>query len=866
MRLDRNYPRDLIKVLFLFIFVATFTFLALKLPNESSAARGEFKAGNIISDYMMSKSDSMTVAEIDAFLHEKGNCNNTNTYMASWYPSVHYHIEGDHYVCLADERFADGTLFGDLIPEGTASKTAAEIIYEVAQEYTINPQVLIVLLEKEQGLISDSWPNSLQYRSATGYGCPDTSACDSKYYGFKNQLKNAAALFRTVLNGGWTNYPVGENWIYYNPNRDCGGSTVNIENLATSALYRYTPYQPNEASLSVGYGTAYCGAYGNRNFFYLFSDWFGDPTATDNIKQITIDDIEKVDFDSGVYNIFYSGNKNKALNVEKSSTSNEANVQAAAFSTSDNSSRWKIEKSDDGFYAITNENSGKVLDISGGTFANKINVQQYSSNSSCAQQWIFGKGAGENIVIYNYCNPNFVLDLQNGDTNVQIYRKTEYSNDHQEWIISSAKDPEPEEDWSGTYIIKYYEDSNKVLTSATSNDYGNIQIEKYSKNNQSSRWTIKKIDDYYVIVNNKTNMLLDVANGIFENKRNIWQHGQNLTCAQRWNFNKNSDGTVTIYNACNSNFVLDVQDGRTNVQIYSNVSNSHQKWYLETATDTTEDFSGIYNILYSGDQNQAIGVDYDSGNIQTFEYDTNKKSQTWSIEFVDDYYIVKNLATGKVIDISGGTLSNKTNVWQYRSNDSCAQRWLFDRNADDSVTIKNACDSNYVLDLADGKTNLQIYSKTNYDNTHQKWILQSATNDEFSGLFTVLYGDDESKALSIASIDDYANIELSTNIDYVSTQWIIKKVSDYYIIENQQSEMLLDVANGIFENKRNIWQHGQNLTCAQRWNFNKNSDGTVTIYNACNSNFVLDVADGISNVQIYSNVSNSHQKWTLFAL
>ena len=280
MRLDRNYPRDLIKVLFLFIFVATFTFLALKLPNESSAARGEFKAGNIISDYMMSKSDSMTVTEIDAFLHEKGNCNNTNTYMASWYPSVHYHIEGDHYVCLADERFADGTLFGDLIPEGTASKTAAEIIYEVAQEYTINPQVLIVLLEKEQGLISDSWPNSLQYRSATGYGCPDTSACDSKYYGFKNQLKNAAALFRTVLNGGWTNYPVGENWIYYNPNRDCGGSTVYIENLATSALYRYTPYQPNEASLSVGYGTAYCGAYGNRNFFYLFSDWFGDPTET----------------------------------------------------------------------------------------------------------------------------------------------------------------------------------------------------------------------------------------------------------------------------------------------------------------------------------------------------------------------------------------------------------------------------------------------------------------------------------------------------------------------------------------------------------------------------------------------------------
>ena len=284
MILERNLPKDLIKIVFVFVFVATFTFLALKLPNDSSAARGEFKAGNIISDYVMSKSDSMTVEEIDAFLHEKGNCNNSETYMASWYPSVHYHVEGDFFVCLADEKFADGTVYGDLIPEGTEGKTAAEIIFEVAQEYRINPEVLIVLLEKEQGLISDSWPNSLQYRSATGYGCPDTAACDSKYYGFKNQLSNAAALFRTVLNGGWTNYPLGENFIYYNPNRNCGGSVVNVENLATSALYRYTPYQPNPASLTVGYGTAYCGAYGNRNFFYLFSDWFGDPRETVDVR------------------------------------------------------------------------------------------------------------------------------------------------------------------------------------------------------------------------------------------------------------------------------------------------------------------------------------------------------------------------------------------------------------------------------------------------------------------------------------------------------------------------------------------------------------------------------------------------------
>ena len=152
--------------------------------------------------------------------------------------------------------------------------------------------MLIVLLQKEQGLITDSFPNSVQYRSATGYGCPDTAACSSRYYGFKNQVRNAAALFRTVLDGGWTNYPLGNNYIQYNPNSGCGGSWVNIRSLATSALYRYTPYQPNAAALAAGYGTGdSCSAYGNRNFYSYFEDWFGGitkdgPSALSEINKV----------------------------------------------------------------------------------------------------------------------------------------------------------------------------------------------------------------------------------------------------------------------------------------------------------------------------------------------------------------------------------------------------------------------------------------------------------------------------------------------------------------------------------------------------------------------------------------------------
>ena len=52
----KSYPKTIIaRIVFIFIFVDTFTFLALKLPHTTSAASLDaFRPGNIISDYVMS--------------------------------------------------------------------------------------------------------------------------------------------------------------------------------------------------------------------------------------------------------------------------------------------------------------------------------------------------------------------------------------------------------------------------------------------------------------------------------------------------------------------------------------------------------------------------------------------------------------------------------------------------------------------------------------------------------------------------------------------------------------------------------------------------------------------------------------------
>ena len=171
---------------------------------------------------------------------------------------------------------------------------ASTIIYKVAQACGINPQVLIVMLQKEQGLVTHTWPSDWRYTIAMGQGCPDTAACDTRYYGFFNQVYGAAWQLKRYANPPGTSqyftwYAPGNTWnVRYHPNEACGSAPVYIQNQATANLYYYTPYQPNAAALRAGYGEGDgCSAYGNRNFFQYFTDWFGSTQTRSGAENLS---------------------------------------------------------------------------------------------------------------------------------------------------------------------------------------------------------------------------------------------------------------------------------------------------------------------------------------------------------------------------------------------------------------------------------------------------------------------------------------------------------------------------------------------------------------------------------------------------
>lgn len=280
--------RRTLKSLFSFVMLS-FVVLSTFVTPASALSGSDFKAGRIIDDAVFNYSASMNIAQIQQFLDAKmPSCDNWGTQSyAGTTRRAYAEARGVIFPLVCINGYYENTttkvnnLEGRPIPSG--AKSAANIIYDAAQQYSINPEVIIVLLQKEQNLLLDDWPWPIQYRSATGYGCPDTAPCDSEYYGFYNQVNNAARQFRryaTYPND--YNYVTGTNYIQWNPQVSCGGNTVQIESQATASLYNYTPYQPNQAALNNLYGTGdSCSAYGNRNFWRLFSDWFGSTTIFD---------------------------------------------------------------------------------------------------------------------------------------------------------------------------------------------------------------------------------------------------------------------------------------------------------------------------------------------------------------------------------------------------------------------------------------------------------------------------------------------------------------------------------------------------------------------------------------------------------
>lgn len=244
--------------------------VAIQAPAANAADSSRFDPGLIISDSVFYDFGTMTANEIQRFLESKVPVCKANDGGPT--------CLRDYVMDTPEKIGEDGKCVS--MPAKTNQK-ASQIIYDIARACGINPRVLLVLLQKEQGLIQATNPTTYMYKAATGFGCPDSdpAICGKVHTGLFNQLYKGAGQLQWYGDprGSYTYLKVGRTAnILYSPNANCGKKPVMIKSIATTALYYYTPYTPNDAALKNLYGTGdSCSAYGNRNFWRFYTDWFG---------------------------------------------------------------------------------------------------------------------------------------------------------------------------------------------------------------------------------------------------------------------------------------------------------------------------------------------------------------------------------------------------------------------------------------------------------------------------------------------------------------------------------------------------------------------------------------------------------------
>ena len=264
------------------------------------------------------------------------------------------------------------------------------------------------------------------------------------------------------------------------------------------------------------------------------------------------------------------------------------------------------------------------------------------------------------------------------------------------------------------------------------------------------------------------------------------------------------------------------------------------------------------------------GGSADGANIQIYQNNYDSYAQIYRITHVKDgWHKICNVASGKAVDVAGGSKKSGTNVHQYKYNGSDAQLWRFYPVSSGYYQIQNKLKC--YLDVAGGGksngTNVCVYAKNS--SNAQKWKL---INEKQANIAKKTYKiNTKLKSNMMLDVDggsslDGANIHIyHDNDDSMAQQFVIEHVKDgWYRIRNVASNKVVDVESGSTKSGTNVRQHTYNGTAAQLWRFYSVSGG---YYIRSKLGCYLDVNGGSNwdgaNVQVHKKNDSNAQKWKL---
>ena len=575
---------------------------------------------------------------------------------------------------------------------------------------------------------------------------------------------------------------------------------------------------------------------------------------------------ERVNVEEGTYVFSSALNANKVLSVQNDGFGDQT---AAVLNDKKDTSgqRFEVRSAGNGYYTITAEHSGKVLDVAGGSTASGATVQQYTSNGTNAQLWYFTDSGNGYYTIHSVlgtCLDVWSANTANG-TMIDCYAYN--GTNAQKWKLTKAESKPLE---NGTYSITNVA-TNKVLSvnGSSTADCANVYVTG-NQNLSSQRFELTYVSNgYYKILAEHSEKSLDIPAGNSASGVNLQQYSWNGSNAQLWKFVKLSDGSYNLRSKLGT--VIEMQTSSTNANMQLANQSNVQKWKVAKAEYKPFD-NGEYTVRSA--ENTGLTVTENNGNIQLGSYAGNSK-QKFKLTYVSDgYYKIIESATGKALDICNGSSSNGANLQTYSWNGTNAQLWKFINMGNGSYYIRSKLGT--VIDVTNGSiqtgTNIQMYT-LNYSNA-QKWTLKSTAVKAESiaeGTYTIQAAVNMNYVLDIAggSTADGGNVQIYSKNNTLAQNFVVTSVGNgYYKIVCEGTGKVLDVSGGSSTNGTNVQQYKWNGSAAQCWKFIDAGNGSYYIQSKLGT--VLDIVSGAiyagNNVQTYMLNETNAQKWKLSKL
>lgn len=423
----------------------------------------------------------------------------------------------------------------------------------------------------------------------------------------------------------------------------------------------------------------------------------------------------------------------------------------------------------------------------------------------------------------------------------------------------------------GWYEISPLSDETLRMDIANSSKNDGAQVLLYGSTSRFNQFFKFEYEDgYYKIVSASSGKVLEFKNGSVVPGVPAQQASASDSLSQKWKAVKNEDGTYSFICAANG-LMLGSRSSNSGASLVglSGSSDGCSSFRLETRDNLLNE--GIYEIAFSKDSSKVLDVNgasnSDGANVQIYTSNSTF-NQKWSVKLVSgrkNTYTIESLCSGKFLASVGSNVVQST-----YDQSSQNQMWTPVQVDAGSVVLRNV-GTGKVLDVNGGNTtdgtNVQIYDENG--SSAQKFIFKEAKVIK-SATYIFHSGADFNQVVDLngSSGQDGANVTSWALSGAGNQKWNVNDNGDgTYRISSAVTGKVLDVSGGVASDGANVAQYSWHGGLNQKWVAEYDRDGGFVFRSAQNRDMVLEVDSASpsngANICVAKKTGAANQRFSL---